>query len=89
MEAVPRRWQVCVSLCTVRVAFVWCTGVASGHVGVIHGRADYESTGACWVDLATIVGGDLRLRGSEPVTWCKHVAEGGHVSPMSLLGKEV
>lgn len=49
---------------------------------------DFESVGACWVSLEEIQASDMVLRGSEPLVWCAHVANGGHVSPMSLFSKE-
>eukprot|EP00128_Syssomonas_multiformis_P001312 Colp12_sorted_trinity150504_noHs@7025 len=47
---------------------------------------DYESVGASWVTMDEIK--RLPLRGSEPLQFCGHVASGGPVYPMSLLGGE-
>eukprot|EP00291_Cryptomonas_curvata_P025595 CAMPEP_0172174126 /NCGR_PEP_ID=MMETSP1050-20130122/13473_1 /TAXON_ID=233186 /ORGANISM="Cryptomonas curvata, Strain CCAP979/52" /LENGTH=375 /DNA_ID=CAMNT_0012846031 /DNA_START=214 /DNA_END=1341 /DNA_ORIENTATION=+ len=44
---------------------------------------DYESLGAAWVALEDI--GTLRLRGTEPAEWCRYVAEGGVIYPLSIL----
>ena len=47
---------------------------------------DFESAGAVWATLEEIDA--IPLRGREPQVWCRHVATGGHVSPMSLFGRE-
>lgn len=44
---------------------------------------DYESVGACWLSYDELKG--VRLRGSEPLVFFKHVLAGKHVSPMSVL----
>lgn len=48
---------------------------------------DFESVGAVWATYSEVLAG-LPLRGQEPARWFAHVANGGHVSPMSLLGDE-
>ncbi len=44
---------------------------------------DYESVGAAWVPFEEMQA--LRLRGSEPLTFCGHVFEGKEIYPLSLL----
>lgn len=50
-------------------------------------RPDFESVGACWCSVEDICGGKLKLRGSEPRRWCKYLAEGGNIYPLSLLSE--
>ena len=45
---------------------------------------DYESAGACWCDVADVTSGLINLRGSEPLKWFPHVAEGGLVLPLAI-----
>ena len=52
---------------------------------VLKSIPDYESVGACWVPVSTILSGELPLRGKEPVQWARYFQEGGVVYPLSLL----
>jgi 8-oxo-dGTP pyrophosphatase MutT (NUDIX family) len=47
---------------------------------------DFESYGAAWITLEELA--RVKLRGYEPATWFKYVADGGAVHPMSLFGLE-
>jgi len=44
---------------------------------------DYESAGAAWATPDEVA--SLRLRGPEPLQWCKYLSEGGQVYPLSIL----
>lgn len=50
---------------------------------------DYESAGAVWCSYQDLVGGQIRLRGSEPARWAKYLEEGGAIYPLSLLMEKV
>mmetsp|Transcript_17784 Transcript_17784/g.50057 ORF Transcript_17784/g.50057 Transcript_17784/m.50057 type:complete len:409 (+) Transcript_17784:147-1373(+) len=45
---------------------------------------DFESVGACWLHLDDLK--RVRWRSDEPLRWFPHVANGGEVFPLSVLG---
>lgn len=49
---------------------------------------DFESVGACWVDLDDFKRPDIPWRGSEPKEWFHYVANGGLITPLGILTAE-
>ena len=44
---------------------------------------DYESAGACWIDISELQ--KIKLRGKEPLQWFPYVASNQPIYPMSLM----
>ncbi len=49
---------------------------------------DFESAGACWVTLAELTNGAVRLRGQEPIDYFTYVERGGVIAPIFIVGIE-
>ena len=46
---------------------------------------DFNSKDAAWASIAEIMSDTIRIRDNEPRIYCKYVADGGVVAPLSLL----
>ena len=50
---------------------------------------DFESVGACWVDIQEVLQNhEIVWRSSEPLQWFSYVANGGPIYPIGLLAPE-